>query len=210
MRVHIRKQEFPYDIGIFENMKQGMGGTILLWLWPFAATPSNSSGLEFETNGFEGTACFEYSHSANMLWADPSSSWPPPDPDRMPRFHNRPPLEQPFVYDEDLSTSQHNTASFRRRQLEDIKRYDEGATSLFRRRPFHERYMDEGRDESFASHSAEPDDWEKGEEVWRDSEGDRLDDFGVDEKAEFHDEDDIPLAELLRKRHASTDHFGGN
>ena len=39
-----------------------------------------------------------------------------------------------------------------------------------------------------------------GEEEWRDSEGDRLDDFGVDEQVEFYDEDDVPLAVLLQQR----------
>ena len=53
-RIRIRKQEFPYDIGIFQNIRQGMGGTPLLWLWPFAATPLNESGLDFKTNEFEG------------------------------------------------------------------------------------------------------------------------------------------------------------
>ena len=43
-----------------------------------------------------------------------------------------------------------------------------------------------------------------GGESWRDSDGDRLDDFGVDECAEFCDEDDIPLAELVRRRHESS------
>ena len=57
MRVRIRKQEFPYDIGIVPNIRQGMGGSVVSWLWPFTATPSNESGLDFETNGFEGTAC---------------------------------------------------------------------------------------------------------------------------------------------------------
>lgn len=53
-RLRIKKQEFPYDIGIFQNIRQGMAGTPLLWLWPFAATPLKNSGLDFETNGFEG------------------------------------------------------------------------------------------------------------------------------------------------------------
>ena len=57
IRVKIGRQEFPYDIGILRNIRQGMGGSLLSWLWPFTATPSNESGLEFETNGFEGTAC---------------------------------------------------------------------------------------------------------------------------------------------------------
>ena len=53
-RVRIKKQQFPYDIGIYQNVGQGMGGTLFLWLWPFTATPSNEAGFDFETNGFEG------------------------------------------------------------------------------------------------------------------------------------------------------------
>lgn len=54
VRIKIQKQEFPYDIGIWQNINQGMGGPVLSWFWPFAATPTNESGLHFETNGFEG------------------------------------------------------------------------------------------------------------------------------------------------------------
>lgn len=54
MKIRIKKQEFPYDIGIYNNIRHSMAGTPLLWLWPFAATPSSESGLMFETNGFEG------------------------------------------------------------------------------------------------------------------------------------------------------------
>jgi len=54
MRLRLQKQEFPYDIGIYQNIRQGMGSNPLFWLWPFASTPSNQSGLTFETNGFEG------------------------------------------------------------------------------------------------------------------------------------------------------------
>ena len=54
IRVKIEKQEFPYDIGIFQNIRQGMGTSFLFWLWPFAATPSNETGLSFRINGFEG------------------------------------------------------------------------------------------------------------------------------------------------------------
>ncbi len=53
-RVRIEKQEFPYDIGIFSNIRQGMNGGPLTWFSPFASTPSNESGLDFEVNGFEG------------------------------------------------------------------------------------------------------------------------------------------------------------
>ena len=205
MRFRIRRQEFPYDIGILENMKQGMGGTPLLWLWPFTGTPSNKSGLEFKTNGFEGTACSEWSIRANMLLTDPSSSWPPPDPERMPRSTNRLPLQQAFIYDEDLSTDQNKVDAFRRRQQEDLKRYNETPATSTQRRPLHNRLSDEDdRDESFVFKSNGFNDFGSGHESWRDSEGDRLNDFGVDEDAEFYDEDDIPLAELLRRRREPT------
>lgn len=63
MKVKITKQEFPYDIGILPNIRQGMNGSAFFWLWPMAATPSNESGLGFETNGFEG-----------IFWLVPSNS----------------------------------------------------------------------------------------------------------------------------------------
>ena len=55
------RQEFPYDIGILQNIRQGMGGSAFVWFWPFAATPSNQSGQEFETNGFEGIFNIDFS-----------------------------------------------------------------------------------------------------------------------------------------------------
>ena len=54
VKVRIKKQEFPYDIGIFANIRQGMGGGFLTWLWPFARSLSFSEGLTFDVNGFEG------------------------------------------------------------------------------------------------------------------------------------------------------------
>ena len=54
IKVRIVKQEFPYDIGIWANILQGMGGGLLTWLWPLAKSPSSDSGLDFEVNGFEG------------------------------------------------------------------------------------------------------------------------------------------------------------
>lgn len=73
VNIVIRKQEFPYDIGVFSNLVQAMGDTlnvgsyhsrapldeltslqIISWFWPFAASPDRNSGWTFETNGFEG------------------------------------------------------------------------------------------------------------------------------------------------------------
>lgn len=61
LRVKLVRQEFPYDIGILRNIRQGMGGSAFVWFWPFAATPSNQSGQEFETNGFEGIFNLDFS-----------------------------------------------------------------------------------------------------------------------------------------------------
>lgn len=54
VKVRIQKQEFPYDVGIYANIRQGIGSHPFLWFWPFTQTPSNDSGLDFETNDFEG------------------------------------------------------------------------------------------------------------------------------------------------------------
>jgi palmitoyltransferase len=37
---------------------------------------------------------------------------------------------------------------------------------------------------------------------WRNKEGERLADFGLDEDAEFYDEDNLPLSEIMRRRQA--------
>ena len=41
---------------------------------------------------------------------------------------------------------------------------------------------------------------QSGEEGWKNSEGERLRDFGLDEDVEFYDQDEIPLGELMRRR----------
>lgn len=120
-----------------------------------------------------------------------------------------------------------NMEDFRERQTADLARYEDAdGEYVVRRRPFHERLeeMDnasrkqvydpdetaiETEDEDLASEPEEEspvkvkgvqDD--AGEEGWRNKEGERLADFGVDEVADFYDEDDLPLAELMRRRKA--------
>ena len=88
-----------------------------------------------------------------------------------------------------------------------MKRWEQ---PVHRRKPFHERYEHAQKLQSFDDYDendeSEPDGFESdgassaGEEAWRSSGGDRLRDFGVDEDAEFYDEDNIPLAELIRRR----------
>ena len=106
---------------------------------------------------------------------------------------------------------QNNLEAFRSRQQQDLKRYNQGFTTSARRRPLHEQYRDPGhRDERLHCQSTDSDASGDDGVGWRDSEGDRLDDFGVDASAEFYDDDDLSLAELLRRRHEPTHYNSGN
>lgn len=115
--------------------------------------------------------------------------------------------------------------AFRKRQEADRSRYSAMSSEGVQRRvPFHMRFnpdmtessyltshyyeqdhdpeeytsdTDEDTPEHHGSRQGHPD---QGEEGWRNSEGERLADFGVDEDVEFYDEDDLPLAELLRRK----------
>jgi palmitoyltransferase len=122
--------------------------------------------------------------------------------------------EDAFVYQNEELSAEDTVAAFRLRQDEDVVR---------KRRPFVERLEERGRVEE----NEEEDDGEyvygdeasdagedvketygngEGEEGWRNSEGECLKDFGVDEDVEFYDEqeDDIPLAELMARRRAAS------
>ncbi|SMY24446.1 unnamed protein product [Zymoseptoria tritici ST99CH_1A5] len=205
VKVQIQHQEFPWDVGICRNICQGMGsGNPLAWFWPFASSPSVASGLSFEHNEID----------------DPSKPWPPPDPDRLfKKVERQPILGDGFTKSWDID-------EFKRRQAADISRYtDADDEYVVRRRPFRERLeavssqdrernhydYDEAAeldDDEYGSDSDQPrarGDWSEdangeGEEAWRNKEGERLADFGVDEVADFYDEDDVPLAELIRRR----------
>lgn len=114
---------------------------------------------------------------------------------------------------------------FRRRQEADLTRYaDMDGEYVIRRRPFHERLEEgnraidddsynkdevaietdedeSGSEESIPNKDVSAQD-DGGEEAWRNKEGERLADFGVDEVADFYDEDELPLDELIRRRKA--------
>ncbi|KAI4245296.1 MAG: hypothetical protein LQ352_006608 [Teloschistes flavicans] len=177
VRIRIAKQEFPYDVGIYQNARQGMGSTFLLWLWPFASTPSSSTGLDFETNGFE----------------DPGSSWPPPDPERIPRRRYKIADRNPFTYGADASVL--DMQGFRERQYQDALRLASGRDSSLGRASFLREGSNSLRqdtdDESNNAGTAAS---------WWDPAGEQLQDFGVDEEAEWKEEDNIPLGEMLKYR----------
>lgn len=94
--------------------------------------------------------------------------------------------------------------AFKQRQEQDLKRWE--STGLQRRRPFHQRLENSEQVKGLdGEETPDEDDYdgESGEEAWKNSEGERLRDFGVDEEAEFYDnvdEDDVPLSELMRRK----------
>ncbi|KIW65309.1 hypothetical protein PV04_07580 [Phialophora macrospora] len=183
IRMKLVKQEFPYDIGIWNNICQGMGSANpIAWFWPFSATP-RTGGLVFETNGFE----------------DPGTSWPPPDPDRMPRVERPLDHQNAFVHDHGSLSPDQEMVAFKQRQQADFERRSQ-FYGVQRRKPFHERFTEDSLS-PVEDDYADPDkDSNSGEEGWRDSDGNRLKDYGVDEDVEFYDEDNIPIAELLKRR----------
>ena len=182
-KVRIERHEFPYDIGIWQNIYAGMGtGNFLAWFWPFSRG-ARTDGLSFATNGFE----------------EPGQTWPPPDPDRMPRIPRSNEAEDAFIYRHgDLSPGEELQA-FKQRQQEDLQRRDL-QNGVLRRKPFGDRFDRETNSPVEDDYLEEDEEELSGEEGWQDSDGNRLRDFGVEEDLEFYDEDDVPIAELLRRR----------
>ncbi|KAJ6172504.1 Palmitoyltransferase pfa4 [Penicillium chermesinum] len=191
VKIRIRKQEFPYDMSFWTNIKDGMGGSpnVLSWFWPLAATPEPHTGWDFPTNGFE----------------DPALSWPPPDPDRIPWPVN-PPKEQDPQLIEAYSSARDTVEAFQRRQAEDLRCKNLSA-EIQRRKRFHERLAKEDykSDDERGPGPTYGDNSDEGEESWRNADGERLRDFGVDEDVEFYDEDDVPLAVLMDRRRQHND-----
>jgi len=198
-----------------------------VWLWPLAATPTLQSGLDFETNGLEGKLLTSLHDDPVLIFAiDPSIGWPPPDPDRIPRLARR--YVQDETPNTQLAAfRKRQTEDLKRfNKLNGVSKASNGSTGyalnvpatnainssestptpsptphLRRRQPFQMRY---DRDAIRMNDPSKPnlylDGVGDGEETWRNSEGDGLKDFGLDEEAEFYDEDEVPLAQLLRSR----------
>ena len=124
----------------------------------------------------------------------------------MPRQIRNIDSQHAFTYSDDVTSAQDHVQAFKQRQQIDYRRFTEGHRVFARRTPFRERYEDQtlGRSEmnqATSSNSSRT----AGEEAWMNAEGERLQDFGVDEDAEFYDgEDEIPLSQLLlHRRHAA-------
>ena len=174
-KMKVERQEFPYDVGIWTNICEGMGTNIVpLWFLPFGGAPDIKKAARYEVNGFE----------------DESKSWPPLDPDKMPR-NWRPSAEEVREYE----SRGEEIEAFKRRQQKDYERWG-GKT---------ENRVKEINDlDDEDEYESEYEEGIDGEEGWTNSEGDRLRDYGVDEEAEVMADDDIPLGELLRRRKAKS------
>lgn len=149
-------------------------------------------------------ACTGYSYTSYSLSSDPNISWPPPDPDRIPRPAATVENDQPFTIQQSYASAREEIEAFQRRQAEDLK-LPRQFLQVQRRKRFHDRYDQKNTEQAgladeSADSSASDVDSNEGEEAWRNSEGERLRDFGVDEDIEFYDEEDIPLGILIERR----------
>ncbi|CUS11048.1 unnamed protein product [Tuber aestivum] len=170
----VRRQQFPYDIGIWDNLCSAFCGSsnILGWFWPFSRTREVGAeikgsdglklkgGLEWEVNGYEVVG----------------ATWPPVDPDKGVWMGASAPIPAAAKKG---GESGDWAEGVRRRQREDIERR-EGIS----------RPQDAAVTSAIGSGG--------GRVIapkWMNEEGETLADYGVDD-----DDDDVPLAELVRRR----------
>ncbi|KJR79829.1 dhhc zinc finger membrane protein [Sporothrix schenckii 1099-18] len=187
--------EFPYDLGIFNNMAQAMGTrNFLLWFVPFASGPkiatgrgAAGAGWDWPENGFN----------------ERTGMWPPPDPEKLrhaaaqgnwaatgtggPNYGAS--MSTAFASGRDdgirqWGTPEEEKAAFHARQEADFRRRRTQITGPVRQ---------VGSDDEFEQGM-------DGEPGWTNADGDRLRDYGVDEEAE--NDEDVPIATLLQRRDA--------
>ncbi|OAQ73423.1 DHHC zinc finger domain-containing protein [Pochonia chlamydosporia 170] len=186
-KIRVERVEFPYDLGIYANMSQAMGtANFLLWLLPFSGNPKvckdkSSLGWSWEENGFNRK----------------EGMWPPPDPEKIRRENREWPAArrnyEAELKDMGLMSPEEQKLAFRERQSQDFERRKHLLAEL-------EEVDDHGNlnDDSDINGS-------DGEHIWENNDGERLGDYGVDEDTDgdaaftTYDED-VPLAELLRRR----------
>jgi palmitoyltransferase len=211
LRELMERIEFPYDLGVFANMAQAMGTkNPLRWFLPVFGggpvinndTPGKGSGWEWEENGFN----------------DLPGLWPPSDPEKARRERQggwpgaaAQQLEKRF---EDYRTADEVKAAFARRQAEDFRRR-QMAQAQTRQESKIIAELEEVDEFNTGAPSNRGEDYEwVGKPSWTNSEGDRLWDYGVDEDVDVEenfvnppagkDDDDVPLAELIRRRKVLT------
>ncbi|KAL0935058.1 palmitoyltransferase pfa4 [Colletotrichum truncatum] len=185
-KLRLEKVEFPYDIGIFDNLSQAMGTrNVLIWFFPFAGNPEISKtgrgvGWDWPENG----------HNTK------EGMWPPPDPEKMRRGNGGWPASRDTERSKTpkYASKEEELEAFKSRQEMDMRRWQGERSQLMAE--LEEADYDLISDES-------GDDYEQGadgEPGWTNADGERLQDYGVDEDEDMTDDEDIPLAELLRRR----------
>ncbi len=194
--LRFEKVEFPYDIDFFTNMAQAMGTSLFpLWLWPLAGNPrlapaagdgsSKGAGWEWEENGFNRQ----------------EGMWPPPDPDKIRRaasgLHRRRRDYESELRELDLGLE---PDAVKQRQEEDARRRRKVLLAELEEVDYDSDDLDNDDDGAVS---------DEGE--WENDEGEKLRDYGVDEDEDVEDlkafavqtaDDDVPLAELVRRRKA--------
>lgn len=192
--IRFEKVEFPYDIGFFANMAQAMGtSNFLLWFFPLAGNPKISktgsgTGWTWEENGFNRK----------------EGMWPPLDPEKLRRAGREWGISrrnyEAELEDQGLSP-QEQLEAFKKRQDEDMRRRKRSQDVLMAELEEvdgfgSDRDYDDGYDDDETNNS-------NAMRNWANSDGEYLRDYGVDVDAEEEDED-VPLAELLRRRNVGT------
>ena len=121
----------------------------------------------------------------------------------MPKSKIHKSYDKDFIHEDEPTLDVERVSAFRQRQQGDFDRHAHGSSGTILRRRVDS--VSNGYDNLHGSQQPHIDDAGQDREGWRDSDGDRLDDFGVDENAEVFDEDNVPLAELIRKRQARSE-----
>ena len=117
----------------------------------------------------------------------------------MPRVDRPLDPHDAFTHDHDGLSQNQEIEAFKQRQRADFERRSD-FYGVQRRKPFHQRFAQDDLTPIENNYVDLDEDSNSGEEGWRDSDGNRLKDYGVDEDVEFYDEDSIPIAELLKRR----------
>lgn len=200
-RKRVKRQQFPYDIGFWDNLCSAHGetGNILAWYWPLARTCNVGEtvygsaglklkgGIEWEVNGFE----------------DLSAVWPPLDPDKVAagEIDRSSSTVSGAVLNEPVDTW---AEGVRRRQKEDLTRrhgYGGPGKGLDGLNVAYEMEEEEGEAAPLLASGRERAlEYPRigGKKRWTNNDGETLADYGVDEDAD----EDVPLAELMRRRKA--------
>jgi palmitoyltransferase len=203
-RIKLERVEFPYDLSFFGNMAQAMGTrNVLLWLLPLAGGPrirkdGKGPGWVWEENGLN----------------DREGMWPPPQPDKARHAANRAGWPAAQASAEDFAVQygspEEELAAFKARQAADLRRREVQRSQIMAEL---EEVDDYDYDYEFVDEVDDSyDHYEQNGGGWANSEGERLRDYGVDEDADGvprvqelleHEDEDLPLGELLRRRNVS-------